>query len=88
MKRIYVVEYSALARNRIRQTLARVEDCQIIGEAEAANEGNQWEGGPEQIPPHPEVGGGRIRRRICTESAHTRDGLTPTLAGGGEDRLR
>ena len=34
MKRIYVVEYSALARNRIRQTLARVEDCQIIGEAE------------------------------------------------------
>ena len=39
MKRIYVVEYSALARNRIRQTLAGIEDCQIIGEAEAANEG-------------------------------------------------
>jgi DNA-binding NarL/FixJ family response regulator len=39
MKRIYVVEYSQLARDRIRQALAWLEDCQIIGEAEAANEG-------------------------------------------------
>jgi len=39
MKRIYVVEYSQLARDRIRQALAWIEDCQIIGEAEAANEG-------------------------------------------------
>src|SRR5262249_48205468 len=39
MKRIYVVEYSQLARRRIRQALAWVDDCQIIGEAEAANEG-------------------------------------------------
>ena len=39
MKRIYVVEYSKLARNRIRQALTWVDDCEIIGEAEAANEG-------------------------------------------------
>src|SRR5512132_4267523 len=39
MKRIYVVEYSQLARDRIRRALSWVEDCQIIGEAEAANEG-------------------------------------------------
>ena len=39
MKRIYVVEYSMLARNRIRQALSWFDDCQIIGEAEAANEG-------------------------------------------------
>jgi len=39
MKRIYVVEYSQLARKRIRQALDWLDDCQIIGEAEAANEG-------------------------------------------------
>lgn len=39
MKRIYVVEYSMLARNRIRQALTWLDDCQIIGEADAANEG-------------------------------------------------
>jgi DNA-binding NarL/FixJ family response regulator len=39
MKRIYVVEYSQLARDRIRQALEWMDDCQLIGEAEAANEG-------------------------------------------------
>ena len=39
MKRIYVVEYSALARQRIREALAGVGDCEIVGEAEAASEG-------------------------------------------------
>ena len=39
MKRIYVVEYSMLARKRIRQALTWLDDCQIIGEADAANEG-------------------------------------------------
>ncbi len=37
MKRVYIVEYSTLARNRIRETLARLGDCQIVGEAEIAN---------------------------------------------------
>ncbi|MEO8674405.1 MAG: response regulator [Casimicrobiaceae bacterium] len=39
MKRILVVEYSALARDRIRQSVAWLDDCQIVGEADAANEG-------------------------------------------------
>jgi DNA-binding NarL/FixJ family response regulator len=37
MKRVYIVEYSTLARNRIRQTLARLGDCQIVGESDGAN---------------------------------------------------
>ena len=39
MKRIFVVEYSALARRRIRQALTWYNDCEIVGEADAANEG-------------------------------------------------
>lgn len=39
MKRIFVVEYSKLARKRIRQALTWYHDCQIVGEADAANEG-------------------------------------------------
>jgi DNA-binding NarL/FixJ family response regulator len=39
MKSIYLVEYSSLARDRIRQALAWVDDCQVVGEADAANEG-------------------------------------------------
>jgi DNA-binding NarL/FixJ family response regulator len=38
MKRIYVVEYSTLVRNRIREAIAGLGDCMIVGEAEAANE--------------------------------------------------
>lgn len=37
MKRIYLVEYSQLARKRIRQALAWFDDCQIIGEAVACS---------------------------------------------------
>jgi len=39
MKRIFVVEYSALARSRIRKALTWYNDCEIVGEADAANEG-------------------------------------------------
>ena len=38
MKRVYVVEYSTLVRNRIREAIAGLGDCMIVGEAEAANE--------------------------------------------------
>jgi len=38
MKRIYVVEYSTLVRNRIREAIAGLGDCMIVGEAEAAND--------------------------------------------------
>lgn len=38
MKRIFLVEYSALARERIRQSVAWLDDCQIVGESDAANE--------------------------------------------------
>ncbi len=37
MKRVYIVEYSTLARRRIRETLARLGDCQVVGESEAAS---------------------------------------------------
>ena len=36
MKRVYIVEYSVLARNRIREALRRLGDCEIVGESEAA----------------------------------------------------
>lgn len=38
MKRIYLVEYSTLARNRLREAVARLCDCQIVGEAEIASD--------------------------------------------------
>ncbi len=38
MKRVYIVDYSVLARNRIREALANLGDCRIVGEADAAND--------------------------------------------------
>lgn len=38
MKRVYIVEYSVLARNRIREALAGLGNCRIVGEADAAND--------------------------------------------------
>lgn len=38
MKRIFVVEYSTLVRNRLREMIAKIGGCMIVGEAEAANE--------------------------------------------------
>jgi len=36
VKRVYIVEYSVLARNRIRESLRRMGDCEIVGESEVA----------------------------------------------------
>ena len=38
MKRVYLIEYSTLARNRIREAVARLGDWQIVGEAEVASD--------------------------------------------------
>jgi DNA-binding NarL/FixJ family response regulator len=38
MKSVYLVEYSTLARNRIREAVARLGDWEVVGEAEVAND--------------------------------------------------